>query len=119
MKLKSITVEAETVSSAMEKVSNPAGKKELDYVLAHPDEFPKMKDGDYYFFFGAVDDGLVPYLHWFGGRFYVFSNRLGVGWYSSFRAVLRDLDVELDSGSDLTLKNLILDLKKLLEKYSV
>lgn len=117
MKLKTTIIKAATVREAMKKVKNPAGQEELDYVLAHPDEFPDLKDGNFHFFFGAAGGGRAPCLRWLGGRFLRSLLWLDGVWRSYGRAVLRNSDVEIESGSDLTFASLILDLEKIIEKY--
>jgi hypothetical protein len=117
MKLKTLKIEASTIWDALRKVKNPAGKKELDYVLAHHNEFPEMTHGNYYFFFGATDGEHVPYVYWFGGKFCQSGGWFDCGWRPNYRAVLRDLDVELDSALELNLENLLLDLEALVKKY--
>lgn len=117
MKLKTTIIKAATVREAMKKVKNPAGQEELDYVLAHPDEFPDLKDGNFHFFFGAAGGVSAPSLYWDGGRFRRDLGWLGSDWGSDDRAVLRNSDVEIESGSDLTFASLILDLEKIIEKY--
>lgn len=69
---------------------NCAGSAEAVYVLEHSDSRPaeKLKDGEFYFFFGATEDGVVPSIFWCRGEFEQHDRIMGHRWESCHRAVL-------------------------------
>lgn len=86
--LRAVKVNASSVGEAMEKAGGGAGQAELDWVLANPKEARKMLKGDNYFFFpeAAVGD-FVPYVDWYGVRFYGSWVHRGGRWFGSGRVV--------------------------------
>lgn len=87
MKLKILKVQAETVGEACKNVKNGAGEKELEYVLAHPDEFPEMKDINWYYFPNAGVGERVPFVSWPAGEFWRDSSHRDSRWDGYDRVV--------------------------------
>jgi hypothetical protein len=82
-----------TIGDAIKNAGGtPASHSELqavaDYLNAHPDasEVASVKK---YICFGAVSGAYAPYLAWDGYGFDVYSSRVGGGWDSGCRVVLK------------------------------
>lgn len=88
-----------------ETKASVAGLPELEYIMSNPDEFPELKDGKWFYFFGAGylrysnGDWDVPAVSWHGSALSRDALWLGGGWDANDRVLL----VRLESGSDYSL----------------
>ena len=72
------------------------GEDEICDIFKNPEKYPKLKDGNYYYFFGAAfcnTDGLwnVPCVHWVGSKFDRNGSWLDNDWNGRDRVVFLEI----------------------------
>ena len=86
-------VNGEVMKQRAKELNAHLGQHHAEYLLEHQDLIPKEWRGKYYLVFSGTvwqDRGgyrSVPYLRWYGGRWYLYFVWLGSGWCSSGRLV--------------------------------
>lgn len=94
---------------------NVAGRVEMEDMLANPDKYPELKDDNWYYFFGAADDDVVPCVVRYGVRFGSGRNWSGRRWISGDRVVVMNTEVETKTEMPTDSLNLENRVKKLEE----
>jgi hypothetical protein len=65
------------------------GLQDREYLVSNPNNFPQLKDGNYYYFLrGQVADGDVPCAHWAYGEFVRAAFPLDYKWSEYDRVLL-------------------------------